>query len=704
VLAVEGHSAEGAREVRKVARDRSDLEYVDSPENMSLSVGTEASVGISSRLLQRRPGVRLSVILMSVLLTAATLRADDPTLSHLTIEQLLEIPLVSVASKRPQKAREAPSVISVITAEEIQRHGYRTLADALRTLPGFYVTDDRNYSYVGVRGFGRPGDYNTRVLLLIDGVRTNDNIYDGAYVERVMPLDTTLIQRIEVSRGPGSSVYGDNAFFAVINVVTKRGGQSLGTHLQAGASSYGSYEGEATYGRRLAKGGEVLASASQFASDGQTLYFPEFPEGTVRGGDGEHSTKLFASFSKGGLLVEAVHSSRGKHVPTASYDTAFGDTRAVTRDAFTTLSASYQRSLGARFDWSSRLAFEAYDYEGTYPYNTDGTDVSLFKDFGHGRSWIAESTGVLRSGRHTLMLGGELTLSPRQDQGGGYLGVADTAFRASDHGIRYGAFAQDDLQLGEIFRLSVGGRYNHHEDFSGQADPRVALIATPDRRTTIKLLYGSAYRAPNEYEQNYYSAQAAHPELQPESIRTYEVSIERQLGANARVTTSIFANDIHDLLSLESDAGGDLFFENRGRARSRGGEAALELHSAFGLASRLSYSYQRTRDGANLPLSNSPSHMIKADLTIPLWTQAAWASLDAQYLSSRLTLAHGRSGGFVLVNATLFAAHIMDRLEASASVYNVLDAKYADPGSTEHRQDAIQQNGRSFAVKLGWRF
>ena len=651
---------------------------------------------------------------MLAALTAAAAEAGltqerRPTdLADLTLEQLMEVQIVSVASKRPQASKEAPSVVSVVSGDEIRRHGYRTLADVLRALPGFYVTYDRNYSYVGVRGFGRPGDYNTRILVLIDGIRTNDNIFDGAYVGQELPLDADLIERVEISRGPGSAVYGNDAFFAVIDIVTKSGADLAGGELHAGVASFGSYEGRASYGRKLASGASFVASASLLDSGGQTLSFPEFGEaglGTVAGGDGERAHRVFASFSKGGFSAEALHSSRTKHIPTASYGTVFGDTRAMTRDAYSIASIAYDRPIGTRFDWRSRLSHTAYDYDGDYPYETAPGDVSLYSDYARGRWWTAESTGVLRAGRHTLMLGAELTRDTRQDQGGAYAGLPETAFELENDGVRYGAFVQDDIALGSLLRLSVGGRYDHHKDFGGEANPRLALIVTPDPRTTLKLLYGSAYRAPNEYERTYYTAQrSAEFALTPESIRTAEAAVERSLGAHLQLRASIFASEIRDLIALETNPAGDLLFRNSERASSKGGELALNARFPSGLAGGLSYSYQRTRDEAGLPLSNSPSDMLKASLAVPLRTEDVWASFDAQYVSSRLTPSGGDTAGFVLVNATLFATRLGGGLEASASVYNLFDARYSDPGSEEHLQDAIRQDGRSFAVRLGWRF
>src|SRR5215467_3726088 len=95
---------------------------------------------------------------------------------------LQEIPSVYGASKYEQKVTEAPSSVTIITSDEIKKYGYRTLADLLQGVNGFFVTNDRNYNYIGARGFNRPGDYNSRMLLLVDGHRLNDNIYDQAAI------------------------------------------------------------------------------------------------------------------------------------------------------------------------------------------------------------------------------------------------------------------------------------------------------------------------------------------------------------------------------------------------------------------------------------------------------------------------------------------------------------------------------------------
>ncbi len=129
---------------------------------------------------------------------------EQADVSDASIEELGRIK-VYTASKHLESGTAAPSSVTVITADEIQKHGYRTLAHMLQTVRGFFITYDRNCSSVGVRGFARPGDFNTRILLLVDGHRVNDTIYDEAMLGTEFPIDIDLISRIEIVRGPVSS-------------------------------------------------------------------------------------------------------------------------------------------------------------------------------------------------------------------------------------------------------------------------------------------------------------------------------------------------------------------------------------------------------------------------------------------------------------------------------------------------------------------
>jgi len=265
----------------------------------------------------------------------------DPPLAGLAIEDLMQVDVQSVfgASKFLQKVTDAPAAVSVVTARDIEIYGYRTLADIIRMAPGFNITYDRNYTYVGVRGFQRPGDYNSRVLVLVDGHRINDPIYNMAYVGTEFPVDVELIDRVELIRGPSSSIYGTNAFFAVINVVTKKGSAARGLEAAGEGGTLHTWRGRAAFGATLPNGLDVLVSGSRYRSAGQArLSYPAFDSPLTNRGiaeniDADADHRMFASLSFKGLSVQGVYSSRAKTVPTASFGSWFNDPRLQTNDA-----------------------------------------------------------------------------------------------------------------------------------------------------------------------------------------------------------------------------------------------------------------------------------------------------------------------------------------------------------------------------------
>src|ERR1041385_2508661 len=231
--------------------------------------------------------------------TAAAGSIKTTDLTDLPLETLMqmEVPTVYSASKFEQKTTEAPSSVSVVTTDEIKRYGYRTLADVLRSLQGFYVSYDRNYAFLGARGINL-GDFNSRVLLLVNGHRVNNNLTDGAFIDTAFILDVDLIDRIEVIRGPGSVLYGNNAFFGVINVVTCNGAQVHGVELSGEYAEFDTYKGRITYGNSFSNGVTLLLSGSLYDSEGpDKIFYKEFNTPAQNHGIARHrDDDAFGSF------------------------------------------------------------------------------------------------------------------------------------------------------------------------------------------------------------------------------------------------------------------------------------------------------------------------------------------------------------------------------------------------------------------------
>src|SRR4029077_18919075 len=214
-----------------------------------------ATVGQTRPLMTRT--LRWSPVLLLVfvcLLAAPRVAVAQQPLPELSLEELMSIDAGRVfgASERRQPVTEAPASVSFLTAEEIARYGYRTLADILRGVRGMYVSDDRNFSLIGTRWFAKQGDYNSRILLLINGHRVNDNVFGQAEIGAEFGLDAAMFERVEIIRGPASSLYGDSAFFAVINVITRSGAALDGASLTVEGGTLGTVLTRASLGRRFA--------------------------------------------------------------------------------------------------------------------------------------------------------------------------------------------------------------------------------------------------------------------------------------------------------------------------------------------------------------------------------------------------------------------------------------------------------------------
>ena len=244
----------------------------------------------------------------------------DP--DSMSLEQLLQVTVVG-ATKYEQRQSEVAAAVSVITRQEIRTFGWRTLAEALASLPGVYGTYDRQYHYLGLRGFGLPGDLGTRTLVTINGNRVNDPVFDQGPFGRDFPLDLDLVERIEFIPGPGGAVYGQNAMLGVVNVVTRSGSNLDGGELAAAWTPGDRRLGaRASWGRRLDDGTELLLSVSGLHAQGRDLYFDYGAagvSGVAPGMDGERNQRLFARVTRGPWSFHLAHGDNRKYDPTGAY-------------------------------------------------------------------------------------------------------------------------------------------------------------------------------------------------------------------------------------------------------------------------------------------------------------------------------------------------------------------------------------------------
>jgi len=642
----------------------------------------------------------------------ATRSTSVEDISALPLEQLLDLQIYS-ASRFAQKTSEAPSAARVITAAEIRAQGWRTLADALASLPGLFTSYDHTYTYLGARGFLRPGDYDSRFLLLVDGVRINDPVYDQAPVGTDFLVDMRLVERIEYAPGPGSSSFGSNAFFGVINVITRRGRDEPGAEATLETGSLGYRSAAAQYGWSDGGTRDVLLAASRARSDGATLYFPEFdtPEtgnGVARGLDDLVVERALLKANIGDASIMLAHASQTKGDPTASFGQLFGDPRSRARDTRTIANFGYHAALADDLDASARVFAGRYEYFGTFvyapppgPLNYDTASALWF-----GASVQAVYTGWAR---HKLVVGFDAQRDTRRDLSNYDVDPYALYLDSRSTNTHLGPFIEDEFAIRDDLRLNAGLRYDYTSVGDSNTSPRLALIYAPTAGTTLKALFGRAYRAPNAYETSYIALSPGDPSgnanLDSERIRTSELVWSQHLGARTTLTTSVFRYNIRDLVSeLVDPESGDIVFANRGRVTSDGFELALDHVWENGATARASYSFADVDDVATgQPFENAPRHLVKLGLTAPIAGTGLLAGVEGRYVSARLG-ATGSIDPYTVVDLTLTWPALREHLELSLSMRNVFGEHYSDPPGPSFVQNAIEQDGRTVLLEASYRF
>ncbi|MFN2444596.1 MAG: TonB-dependent receptor plug domain-containing protein [Vicinamibacterales bacterium] len=666
--------------------------------------------------MTRRIGLSHALVLAFALVVTSVAEARQP-LPELSLEELMRIDAGRVfgASERIQPVTEAPASVSFITAEEIARYGYRTLADILRGVRGMYVSNDRNFSLLGTRGFGKPGDYNSRILLLINGHRVNDNIFGQAVIGAELGFDPATFERVEIIRGPASSLYGDSAFFGVVNVITKTGASLDGGSVQLEAGNLGTQLTRGSLGHRFTNGADLALSGTHEASAGvDRLYFPAFdtPEtnnGIADGLDGELANQVYGRFSFKELTLTAAYGKRRRDVPTASFGTIFNEQefKEQTTDRHTLLDAEYIRPLaGARL--SLRASYDRFTYDGMYPVvgDEEGSKLVAHDDVVGARWTVGSRITRPLPGRHTLTAGAEFIDNVQQNQEFRYLQPLNppfTLFATASSSTQHAFYAQDEIKPLRWLIVSAGLRYDGYDAFS-RFTPRTALIVMPSSHQSFKYLYGSAFRAPNTYELNsvYFGEQVR--SLRPEAIDTHEFVWERYTSDWLRTSVSTYWYKADRLITLSPDDSAPIgsTYANEGQVRAKGLELEAQMRLRRGLEGLVSYALQQAVDQeTGAALINSPRHTAKLRMSVPGKTDRSSAAVEMLLLGSRETLAGNILDPVVTTNVTLIEP-LGRSLALVGGIRNLFNQQYADPASDQHVQDSIPQNGRTFRVGVRW--
>jgi outer membrane receptor protein involved in Fe transport len=634
----------------------------------------------------------------------AAASAQETDLSALSLEDLMHIGVVG-ASKYEQQQADVAASVSIITRQEIQAHGWRTIDEALSSLPGISTTYDRQYVYPNLRGFGLPGDYATRILVTINGNRLNDPVQDQGPFGRMLPVDMDLVERIEFIPGPGGAVYGANAMLGVVNIVTRNGADLSGVELAAAAEQpQGQREGRISWGERLPSGIDVLLSASDLQADGENLFYNYGStgiSGVAAGMDYERDRQFFARVQGGAWTMEAEYGARRKGDPTANYSTDPLVPGKFVEDDYGVAQVQYQKNLAESLQLSARAFVGDYQsegggtiYGGPYTQHIEG-------------DWRGAELQLLSSAidRHKLLLGLEYQDDYRAVQALSAPALGLNLYIPGP-GYRAGLYAQDEWRIIDQLAATLGLRMDNNDATGTQWSPRAGLIWQAGAATTFKALYGRAHRAPSDFERDYADnvTRVANLNLNGEDIDTLEFVADRRIGNDLGLRASLYQWKLHDIITLAQDPiSGLQQYQSGDPVRARGIELSADKTWAADARLRGSLSLQHVTFGDGDSPPNSPEQLGKLEYSQPLPWVGLRLAAEWQYDGPRRTLNGSVLGGWAVTNLYVRAHTGVRGLDASLGFDNMFNKRYAEPAAAINWQNSLEQDGRSVRLKFDYR-
>jgi iron complex outermembrane receptor protein len=603
-----------------------------------------------------------------------------------------------------QDLRDMSQPITVLSASDIRTFGYRTLTDLLNGLPGIYTSSDRTYSYLGARGIIASGSFNSRVLVTIDGMRINDNIYQQVgMVGNEFPLDIDLIDRVEFVPGPGSVSFGNNAFLGVVNVITRSAAGRDNAEVAASMDSNGGIYKRGTAFVPVA-GGHAMVSLSQLELPGSSIYYSDVNASTSRNMDQDQNQKLFIKYERGPLYFNLISSDRTKTIPTMIAGSEFNNPNTQYQDRWLIGNVGYQLMNSEQMTWTTRVHWGQYQFNGAYAMSTV---ADAYHEASEGQWWGIDLKGVWRGIKgHQLSGGLQLQNNSRQWLYAKYDISAAPVIDSARSTQTYALWLEDQFSPWHNGKLTLGARLDQDMQQRVQLSPRVGLVEQLTHADTLRLNLAKNFLTPSDYELRYAgngstSFQAPNMSLQPESMTSLDIGWEHRSDLVGRTMLSAFHFQADNLIELVDLNNGMNQHQNVGAATGNG--LQLEWQRSWeDWRITSSATLQRITDIGNGLRVDSPESLFKLQLRTPR-IFGAQPALEGIYFGERLARDGSHLKAANLINFSL-SKRMSTQLVARFSIYNLLDSHYETPVSVDYPMPFIQQEGRVFRLKLEWSF
>jgi vitamin B12 transporter len=520
-------------------------------------------------------------------------------------------PVVVTATKIEEPQERLGATVTVITEEELKLYNYQTVGDALRRVPGLHVQRSGGLgkqTEIRIRGTD-----SKQVQILIDGMRVKSATTAEFYFS---DLALDQIEKIEIVRGPQSTLHGADAIGGVVNIITKRGQGPFSAYASTEAGNYDTLRERAGFSGSwkivdYALSGSWFEGQGQFVNDG-------FEERAVTGRVG----LTLPATGHVGLSLRYNRTATDLPVDTTIAGSPFfvRDPDAQRQTETTTLGVQWDQKPAEWFEIHARLGAH-WSQSGFQDPRTPSALVPGITDTRDQRSQIdtrrreAELVAALHAGTwNTLTLGAEHRVDRGQNRSVGFAG-AGVASRFSQEIDTISWFLQDEVRLLDRLILSAGRRHDDNEVFGGATTHRAGLVVlVRETESRLRGTWGEGFRAPTIND--LFFPGSANPDLRPERSESWEAGVDQAFWKKrVRLGATYFENSFDDLIQFVF-AGGVVRPVNVAQARTEGMEFASAVEVLDALLFSANYTYVDSQDlGTRLELRRVPHHVYDVGIT-----------------------------------------------------------------------------------------
>lgn len=664
---------------------------------------------------------------------------------------------VSAASRTSESIEDAPASVTVISSQELEAFAYPTILEAMRGVRGVAVNYDSVYGNAAIRGLGQANDFSNRLLVLSDGAVLNENILYQPFIHYDGRVDLGDVDRIEIVRGPSSVLYGTGAVSGVVNLVLKGRDEPDGVQGQVSSYDNSTTRARAALSHRFSQTAGVWASAAGATSQGRDVSL-NFDDGN--GVVAPHQTSGFDKFNaytltgKGwwkDLTLQTFWTSRTNTTPTGNYSSRFGDTRSFGQDRRFLTELKFDRTLDNKTEIFARAHLNYAFYRLDYWYDNDPAMPGLgtadtYNYFEAYRSWWggAEARATFPLGKTlSLSVGGEGVLHTKVKMLNGEIDSSgQTSPPTLDTSTPYSVLAAAaliDWRPSKKVRVQAGARFDYWNlkgnenaataDQKGASSfpalsPRLAVIVKPTPADIVKLMGGTAFRAPSAYEFFYNDdgntqvvSSLCGSKLTPENIYSLEIEETHRFSqdwvglVSAQGTIArngIETVNVDDTCAASTGASTDAIYYRNSDVDQRVLGLDLELRREFraGFLASAQYGFSHARYADDSPtaaarLPNAPTNYAGVKVIFPIVQSTLTGAMRAALEDRRRidTSTVERSERAVIADAVVSGLLGKLGVRYAAGVYNLFNWRYSLP-AVPYASTLMPQNGRSFMVSL----